>query len=142
MRLLHWPTALRVLLLSAGVTFVVFTAASVLAPTLVDLFGASTARRVTLVAGFVARVLAGRLATRRTWVQGGDAALVAGCVVTGGILGWLVFPGLLSLVGLVALRGSGSGSGGWLLELLVDLALFVLSLGVGAASARWGRSSA
>ncbi len=142
MRLLHRPTVVRVVLLSAGVTFVVFTAASVLAPTLVDLFGASTARRVTLLAGFGARVLAGWLATRRAWAQGGDAALVAGCVVTGGILGWLVFPGLLSLVGLVALGGNGSGNGGRLLELFADLALFVLSLGVGAASARWGRNSA
>lgn len=140
MRLLHRPTVVRLLLLSAGVSLVVFTATSVLAPTLVDLFGASTARRVILVAGLGARVIAGRLATRHTWVQGADGVLVARCVVVGGVLGWLVFPGLLSLAGLVALGGNG-GSGDRLLALVVDLTLFVLSLGLGAASARWGRST-
>lgn len=139
MRVLHRPTVVRLLLLSAGVTFVVLTAAAVLAPTLVDLFGADTARRVTLVAGFAARVLAGRAATRRTWVQGGDVVLVLGCVVVGGLLGWLVFPGVVSLVGLASLGGTTAAD---LLRLLADLALFLTALAVGAVSARWGRRPA
>ncbi|GAB3591156.1 hypothetical protein GCM10027446_08140 [Angustibacter peucedani] len=138
MRLLHRPTVIRVLLVSAGLTLVVFTLAALVAPTLVDLFGAGAARRVTLVAGFAVRVLAGRAATRRTWVQGGDALLVLGCVVVGGLLGWLVFPGLVSLVGVVSLGGTSDE----LLDLLADLGLFLLALAVGALSARWGRHPA
>ncbi len=135
MTLLHRPTVLRVVLLSAGSTLVAVTVAAILAPTLVDLVGASTARALTLVGGFAVRLLAGRLATRHTWAAGGDLRLVLACVVTGGVLGWVVFPGWVALVGVVsvgevAARGPG---------LLVDLALFVVALALGAVSAKWGR---
>ncbi len=135
MTVLHRPTVVRLLLVSAGVTFVAFTAAEVLAPTLVDLFGADAARRVTLVGGFVARVVAGRAATRRTWVQGADVALVLACVVVGGALGWLLFPGVVSLAGLAS---SGAAPDD-LVDLLADLGLFLLALALGALTARWGR---
>lgn len=133
MSLLHRPTVVRAALLSAGLTLVLWALVSVLAPTLVDLAGADAARAVSLVAGVGVRLLAGRLAARRAWDDGADLALVLWSVGVGGLVGWVVFPGLLSLVGVLVDDTVVNG----LLRLLADVVVWLVCLGLGAASARW-----
>ena len=133
MSAIHRPTAIRAAVLSAGFTLVLYALVSVLAPTLVDLSGADAARAVSLVAGVGVRLLAGRLAARRAWDDGADLPLVLASVGVGGLVGWVVFPGLLSIVGVLV---GGSVAGG-LLRLLLDLVVWLACLGLGAASARW-----
>lgn len=129
----HRPTAIRAAVLSAGLTVVLYALVSVLAPTLVDLSGADAARAVSLVGGVAVRLLAGRLAARRAWDDGADLPLVLGSVAVGGLVGWLVFPGLLSLIGVLV----GGAVVGGLLRLLLDVVVWLLCLSLGAASARW-----
>lgn len=133
MSLLHRPTAIRAAVLSAGLTLVLYALVAVLAPTLVDLSGADAARAVALVAGVAVRLVAGRIAARRAWDDGADLPLVLTSVAVGGAVGWLVFPGLVSLVGV--LTGDFAASG--LLRLLLDLVIWLVCLGLGALSARW-----
>lgn len=133
MRSLHVPTAVRAAVLSAGLTLVLYAAVSILAPTLLDLAGPDAARAISLVAGVAVRLLAGRLAARRAWDDGADVALVLVSVAIGGLLGWVVFPGALSLLG--ALAGAHVTTG--LVRLAVDLVVWLVCLGLGALSARW-----
>ncbi len=133
MSLLHRPTAVRAAVLSAGLTLVLYALVSVLAPTLLDLSGADAARALSLVAGIAVRLLAGRLAARRAWDDGADVVMVLASVGVGGLVGWLVFPGLLTLVGVL----SGDAVTAGLLRLLVDLVVWLVCLGLGAVSARW-----
>jgi hypothetical protein len=135
---LHGPTALRAALLCAGLTLVLHAVASVLAPTLLDLFGGATASGLVLASGVLVRLVAGRLAARRAWDDGADLVLVLVSVGVGGAVGWLLFPGLLSLVGVLGGSGPpGSGVGQGLARLLLDLVAWLVCLLVGAAGARW-----
>jgi hypothetical protein len=132
-RSLHVPTAVRAAVLSAGLTLVLYAAVSILAPTLLDLAGPDAARAISLVAGVTVRLLAGRLAARRACYDGADAAEVLVSVAIGGLVGWVVFPGALSLLG--ALAGADVAVG--LLRLAIDLVVWLVCLGLGALSARW-----
>lgn len=132
MRVLHRPTIVRTAALSASLTLALYALVSVLAPTIVDLSGAGRARTVTLLAGIAVRVLAGRLAARGTWAAGADLPLVLASVAVGGVAGWLAFPGLISIVGVLA-GDVGAAVG----RLLIDLVLWLVCLEVGAVSARW-----
>lgn len=133
MKVLHRPTIVRTAALSASLTLALYALVSVLAPTIVDLSGAGRARTVTLLAGIAVRVLAGRLAARRTWAAGADLPLVLASVAVGGVPGWLAFPGLISMVGVLAGGDVGDAVG----RLLIDLVLWLVCLEVGAVSARW-----
>ncbi|KQX65958.1 hypothetical protein [Angustibacter sp. Root456] len=133
MSTLHGPTVVRAAVLSAGFTLVLYAVVSVLAPTLLDLAGPDAARALSLVAGIALRVLAGRLAARRTWDDGADAVMVLASVGLGALVGWVVFPGALSVVGV--LSGDGVGSG--LLRIVVDVLVWLVCVGLGALSARW-----
>lgn len=132
MTALHGGTVVRTLVLSAGSTLVLYALAVVLAPAMVELSSESVSRVVVLVAGLAVRVLAGRLAARPAWDAGADVPMLLASAAAGGVLGWLVFPGALSLIGLVA-EGSGLGS---LVRLLLDLMLWVVCVAVGAVSWR------
>jgi hypothetical protein len=135
MRLVHRPTAVRVAALSAALTLVLYALVSLSAPTLVDLVGADVARGAALVAGLVVRLLAGRSAARHAWRAGADLTLVAVSVLAGGLLGWLIFPGLLSLVGVLDNADVALGVSG----LLLDLTIWQVCLLVGAISGGRGR---
>jgi hypothetical protein len=135
---LHRPTALRAGVLAAGLTLVLYALTSLLAPTLVDLSSAGSARTLSLVVGVLVRVLAGRLAARRAWAAGADLTLVLVSVGVGGAAGWLFFPGLISLVGVL----TGGSPASDLLGLVVDLLVWVAALWVGAVTARWPEQDA
>lgn len=130
---LHRPTIVRMLLLSAGMTLVLYAVVKVVAPAAVELSGDGTTRGVVVVAGLLVRLLAGRLAARAAWDAGADVPLLLASAVVGGLLGWLVFPGLLSLVGLLA-----EGSLSMLASLLLDLVLWLVCVALGALSLRLG----
>jgi hypothetical protein len=129
---LHRSTVVRTLALSAGFTLVLYALAVVLGPALVELSSESTSRVVVLLAGLAVRVVAGRIAARPAWDAGADIPLLLASAAVGGLIGWLVFPGALSLIGLVA-EGSGLGS---LVSLLFDLVLWVVCVAAGALSWR------
>ncbi|MGN6301113.1 MAG: hypothetical protein ACTHN8_08485 [Angustibacter sp.] len=133
MSTLHTPTVVRAAVLSAGFTLVLYAVVSVLAPTALDLAGPDAARAMSLVAGIALRVLAGRLAARRTWDDGADLVMVLTSVTVGGLLGWVVFPGALSVVGVL----TGDDVAGGLLRLVIDVVVWLVCLGLGAVSARW-----
>lgn len=133
MSALHTPTVVRAAVLSAGFTLVLYAVVSVLAPTALDLAGPDAARAMSLVAGIALRVLAGRLAARRTWDDGADVVMVLTSVTVGGLLGWVVFPGALSVVGVL----TGDDVAGGLLRLVIDVVVWLVCLGLGAVSARW-----
>jgi hypothetical protein len=132
-RLVHRPTLARVAVLSAAWTLLLFAAVSLLAPTMVDLWGADTARTTVLVTGVAVRLLAGWVGARRAWGAGADVPLVLVTAAIGGVLGWLAFPGLLSVLGLVVGGDVGQGSS----RLLVDLGTWAACVCVGALGARW-----
>lgn len=138
MNALHRSTVVRALVLSAGFTLVLYALAVVLGPALVELSSESTSRVVVLLAGLVVRVVAGRIAARPAWDAGADVPLLLASAAVGGLIGWVVFPGALSLIGLVA-EGSGLGS---LVSLLFDLVLWVVCVAAGALSWRLRASQA
>jgi len=130
--LVHRPTAVAVAVLSGGLTIVLYAVTALLAPTMVDLASSSSARNLALVAGLVLRVLAGRLGARQAWAAGGDLPVVLASAAAGGLAGWLVFPGLVSLLGVV----TGTDVVAGLLRLLVDVVVWLVCVGAGAASGR------
>lgn len=131
--ILHRPTIVRTLLLSAGLTLTLYAVVKVVAPAAVELSGDGATRGVVLVAGLLARLLAGRLAARAAWQADADIPLLLASTVVGGLLGWLLFPGLLSVVGLLA-----DGSLSTLASLLLDLALWLVCVALGALSLQLG----
>jgi hypothetical protein len=136
MSLVHRPTLIRTMVLSASLTLILYAALTLLAPTLIGLAGAGAARATSLVGGFAVRLLAGRVAARPAWAAGADGPLVATSVLLGGFSGWLLFPGLVSFIGLAV----GANPAGDLAGLLVDVVAWQVCLVVGALSARWGRA--
>ena len=137
MSLVHGPTVVRTALMSAGTTFVLYVVIAVLAPTMLDLSDAASARGLVLGLGVLVRLLAGRLAARRTWQAGGDLPMVLASSAIGGLFGWLVFPGLLSVLGVLV--GTDVGTG--LAHLGLDLLVWLVCVCAGAASARWPEGS-
>jgi hypothetical protein len=85
--------------------------------------------------GFVVRLLAGRVAARPAWVAGADVPLVVTSVLLGGLAGWLLFPGLVSLIGLAI----GGNTADDLPGLLLDVVAWQVCLVTGAGSGRWIR---
>lgn len=131
MSALHRGTVVRTLVLSTGFTLVLYALVVVLGPALVELSSEGTSRTLALLAGIVVRVLAGRIAARPAWDAGADVPLLLASTAVGGVLGWLVFPGALSLIGLVA-----EGSLGTVASLLFDVVLWIVCVAVGALSWR------
>jgi hypothetical protein len=128
----HRPTAVRAGLLSAAFTLILYAVVSLLAPTLIDLTGAGVAEGISLIGGLAARLLAGRLAARPAWSAGADLGQMLVSVLLGGLVGWLLFPGWVSLIGVA----TGSDAAGGLTRLLVNLGLWEICLLLGAGSAR------
>ncbi|GAB3676867.1 hypothetical protein [Angustibacter aerolatus] len=132
MSVVHRPTLVRAAVFTAGATFVLSVLSRLAAPSLIDLTGSSSAHTLLLVVGCLVRVLAGRAAARPAWQAGADLAMVLVSVSLGALLGWVVFPGVLSVIGLLAVGATLQES----VRLGVDVVLWVACAGLGGALAR------
>jgi hypothetical protein len=107
--LLDPSTAIRSGLATAGAGIVAVSLASTLGPTIVDLAGDTGAGVTAMVIGMLLRVMAGGYAGRWAGARGAGTGTVALSCAAGGGAGYLFFPGLVGVLGLVV-TDAGPGS--------------------------------